>query len=224
MIKFPAVGNDQIMYVFDKSKETYHWNNDGLHWYCQKYDTHGDGTTQHSPCYMVPCSETLPYLRGLLKHFHDNPSDAGGASWLFTPRYKDEDFEFLLKVVHSEERPRLYSLRHHKVIKPDSRIKAGDRKYYHDVPEYADGTYTAIFRMLLIEDSWYAPLQKLVLYRAIQNHSSNAWASYEFQSQFTGDPNSDDFWHVRTTLGHLQNLLGAYETLENVKCYVERNC
>jgi hypothetical protein len=173
--RFPSLMNGNTVYTVHSSStdlwdQCYHAHAH-LGYYFGRFDTYGDGMVQHGPEVSVPqmffgdfCASLAAHL---LVHFAEDGFITG--SWpqaSNSETRKRLDFAFSLRApVHNDEgtwKDKYYSLELRKVT--TNREKQHDKRW-EKVPDWADGSVEAAYRILLPDFNVGSLIEQYHLYR-----------------------------------------------------------
>jgi hypothetical protein len=224
MFKFKSISSDQRGYAVDRDN----YSSGGCEARFRRFDTYGDGLIQHSGMYGVMPEDLTDFLESLAVHLHENLSDAEYLGWIFRSRVSNDEMDFLMKIKYDEEKPKLMSLKHQKVIKPDAKVKASEAGDYEPVPSSLDGTYQGMFLTLrkCQRYSWMSQFQCLVLHEAIRDHfKGQYWQDEEFMLLWSKDQTAafyHGFQNLRNAMYAINAALVAYENKDHLERFAER--
>ena len=144
MIRFPSIKNsDKIGYAWGYESNSYR---NRVAYDAHQFMTYGDGMCQHSPMGNLEPGNTIDFLYSMADHLLKNPADLDIArsGWAYDESV--QTIAFLASLHWKEGKTKYYSFGDMKVSSADS--KRYDKRWA-EIPEYADGTLNAVYRMFL---------------------------------------------------------------------------
>ena len=147
MIKFKSIKNDQIGYAWGWDSTISARGND-ISYNSHQFMTYGDGMVQHSPLESLEPANTIDYLYSLAEFLLQNPKEIEEvrSGWAYDE--SSQTIAFLASLHWKEEKTKYYSFNDCKVSGADS--KRHDKRWT-EIPQYADGTLSSVYRLFLAD-------------------------------------------------------------------------
>ena len=209
MIRFRSIANDQVGYAWGWNSDSYR-NSSHVSYHAWEYATYGDGLTQHSPMYGLRPESTIDFLYSLGDHLLHNPDRFGDASSGWAYDEPEQTIAFLASVKWKEGKPRYYSFNDRKVSSTDS--KRYDKRWA-EIPEWANGTLTSVYRLFFnnLPMDRFRQIHLLVQIKEwFYNNTTSVW-SIHGQDEFS--------WLIELAPGHDKwdcwgSVVQAYDTVD----------
>ena len=128
------------------------------------YSTYGDGMIAHSPNSPISIDMLCDYCYSLAEFLLQHQELTETVYWHFDSPVDEVMIEFASKIIYKPDKERWYSLSERKISASES--KRHDRRYER-VPEWADGLYESIVRIL--RQPHYSPLKTFVMELAVHD-------------------------------------------------------
>jgi len=208
---------DKIGYSFDRADLSNHTGFYGnpaqyLGQHCYQYDTYGDGSTQHSPDYLVGKEGLRDYWGSLAYHLVEHPEDIPIVEKEWPRGISTTTVAFFMKVKHDPNKKRWYCLATEKVSASE---KKRHDKRWQEVPEWADGTTNAIYRFMI--QSFHSFTDRLVRISQIRDavaNMTNSWDWVDYEELF-GMKRLDTV--ERQVLQAIDSFVESFRALESAK-------
>jgi hypothetical protein len=147
------------------------------------FQTYGDGLTQHAPSTPALKEDMADYLASLASWLVNNPGDIEEVRRFYDPIQRRKVL-FAATIKHKDKR-QWYSMVEEKVSSADSRRH--DRRW-NEVPDWANGSAEAIFRLCLADhwgtlERYQAALQ---IESMAHDGSLDCWCPYDFAKKMIG--------------------------------------
>ena len=207
--RFPSIeAPEQRAYVFDSlGSDLYPPVDSSLMF----YSTHGDGMIAHSPNSPISVEMLPDYCYSLTEFLLQHQELTETVYWHFDSPVGGAEIEFASKVIYKPDKERWYSLSEQKISASES--KRYDRRYER-VPEWADGSYESIVRIL--RQPHYSQLKAFVMQLAVYDW----FAKHDHMINLPSfDPEAN--WELRSkhvaAVRTVQGVCEAYCKLESAR-------
>ncbi len=150
---FPSLSRPDIGYSAGESVDwnSYHMDERyRIDSWCGEFKTYGDGLTQHSTEYCAMKENMADYLASLAEWLYDHPDDVEDVASRFGHTFFSTNMRFYAGIKYHDDKRQWYNVAEQKVT--TSASKQHDKRWL-EVPEWANGSATAVFR-LVCQDYW----------------------------------------------------------------------
>ena len=146
MIKFKSIKNDQIGYAWGWDSGSL--NRSNISYNAHQFMTYNDGMVQHSPLRSLEPVNTIDYLYSLAEYLLQNPKEIEVVRIGWAYDESSQTIAFLASLHWKEGKTKYYCFSECKVSSADS--KRYDKRWT-EVPQYADGTLSGVYRLFLAD-------------------------------------------------------------------------
>ena len=147
-VVFKSIEHSDRMYSFNPGNEDsgfYRAPGSFLHKNAFRFDTFGDGATQHSPEYSVSRDDCIDYWGSFAYHLRENSECIASLEYNWSNTISRRDVLFCAGLKWKEGKTVYYNKGEYKTSKAES--KRYDKRW-EQVPEWADGSVESIHRLL----------------------------------------------------------------------------
>ncbi|MGA2253039.1 MAG: hypothetical protein ABSG53_00120 [Thermoguttaceae bacterium] len=192
---FPSLARPDVAYTAGNDSVDwsayYRDSHNRIDSWCGEYQTHGDGIVQHSPAYCTMKENMADYLASLAAWLLEHPGDVESIATRFSRSYRVPCMRFYGGIKYRDDKRQWYNYADKKVT--TSASKQHDKRWT-EVPEWADGGVTAVFRMVC-QDYW-SNLERYAFADAIsgmaEREEVDFYVSYSFAPSVCGFCGQDE--------------------------------